>query len=145
MGLGNSNPFQCSCLENPRDRGAWWAPVYGVTQSRTWLKRLRGSSSNFNKMNSYFKKIWNLKMAKFNLKWILFSSTDILPYAVGKEVYKLGYEPPSVLALDVNYEVSCFFKKNFCIAVSITLRRLLNQYICLFNCKFSLKKSTDFH
>ena len=34
---GNGNPLQCSCLENPRDGGAWWAAVYGVTQSRTWL------------------------------------------------------------------------------------------------------------
>ena len=32
---GNGNPLQCSCLENPRDRGAWWAAVYGVAQSRT--------------------------------------------------------------------------------------------------------------
>ena len=32
---GNGNPLQCSCLENPRDGGAWWAVVYGVTQSRT--------------------------------------------------------------------------------------------------------------
>ena len=30
-------PLQCSCLENPRDRGAWWAAIYGVAQSRTWL------------------------------------------------------------------------------------------------------------
>ena len=35
IGEGNSNPFQCSCLENPRDRGAWWAAIYGVAQSRT--------------------------------------------------------------------------------------------------------------
>ena len=35
---GNGNPLQCSCLENPRDRGAWWAAVYGVAQSRTRLK-----------------------------------------------------------------------------------------------------------
>ena len=40
---GNGNPLQCSCLENPRDGGAWWAAVYGVAQGRT-LKRL-GSSS----------------------------------------------------------------------------------------------------
>ena len=39
-GEGNGNPLQCSCLENPRDRGAWWAAVYGVAQSRTRLKRL---------------------------------------------------------------------------------------------------------
>ena len=32
---GNGNPLQCSCLENPRDGGAWWAAVYGVAQSRT--------------------------------------------------------------------------------------------------------------
>ena len=45
-GEGNGNPLQCSCLENPRDRGAWWAAVYGVAQSRTQLKRLSSSSSN---------------------------------------------------------------------------------------------------
>ena len=39
-------PLQCSCLENPRDGGAWWAAVYGVAQSRTWLKRLSRSSSS---------------------------------------------------------------------------------------------------
>ena len=43
-GEGNGSPLQCSCLENPRDRGAWWAAVYGVTQSRTRLKRLSSSS-----------------------------------------------------------------------------------------------------
>ena len=36
---GNSNPLQCSCLENPRDGGAWWAAIYGVAQSRTRLKQ----------------------------------------------------------------------------------------------------------
>ena len=46
IGEGNGNPLQCSCLENPRDEGAWWAAVYGVTQSQTQLKRLRSSSSN---------------------------------------------------------------------------------------------------
>ena len=45
IGGGNDNPLQCSCLENPRDGGAWWAAVYGVTQSRTQLKRLSSSSS----------------------------------------------------------------------------------------------------
>ena len=39
-GEGNGNPLQCSCLENPRDGGAWWAAVSGVTQSWTWLKQL---------------------------------------------------------------------------------------------------------
>ena len=40
IGEGNGNPLQCSCLENPRDGGAWWAAVYGVAQSQTPLKRL---------------------------------------------------------------------------------------------------------
>ena len=46
IGEGNGNPLQWSCLENPRDRGAWWTAVYGVTQSRTRLKWLSGSSSS---------------------------------------------------------------------------------------------------
>ena len=45
IGEGNGNPLQCSCLENPRDSGAWWGAVYGVTQSRTRLKRLSSGSS----------------------------------------------------------------------------------------------------
>ena len=44
IGEGNGNPLQCSCLENPRDGEAWWAAVYGVTQSRARLKRLSSSS-----------------------------------------------------------------------------------------------------
>ena len=40
-GEGNGNPLQCSCLENSRDRGAWWTAVYGVAWSRTQLKRLK--------------------------------------------------------------------------------------------------------
>ena len=45
IGGGNGNPLQSSCLENPRDGGAWWAAVYGVAQSWTRLKRLSSSSS----------------------------------------------------------------------------------------------------
>ena len=45
IGEGNGNPLQCSCLENPRDGGAWWAAIYGVAQNRTRLKRLSSSSS----------------------------------------------------------------------------------------------------
>ena len=45
VGEGNGNPLQRSCLENPRDDRAWWAAVYGVSESRTRLKRLSSSSS----------------------------------------------------------------------------------------------------
>ena len=44
IGEGNGNPLQCSCLEDPRDGGAWWAAIYGVAQSQTRLKRLSSSS-----------------------------------------------------------------------------------------------------
>ena len=46
IGEGNGDPLQCSCLENPRDGGAWWAALYGVAQSQTGLKRLSSSSSS---------------------------------------------------------------------------------------------------
>ena len=46
IGEGKGNPLQCSCLENPREWGAWWAAIYGVSQSRTWLKRLSSSSGS---------------------------------------------------------------------------------------------------
>ena len=45
IGEGNGNPLQCSCLENPRDGGAWWAAIYGIAQSQTRLKRLSSSCS----------------------------------------------------------------------------------------------------
>ena len=45
IGEGNGNPLQYSCLENPRNGGAWWAAIFGVSQSRIWLKQLSSSSS----------------------------------------------------------------------------------------------------
>ena len=54
IGEGNGNPLQCSCLENPRDGGAWWAAVCGVAQSRTRLKRLSSSSSSRYRFSSPF-------------------------------------------------------------------------------------------
>ena len=53
IGEGNGNPLQCSCLENPRDRGAWWAAVYGVAQSWIRLKQLSSSSSS-----SWVLRVW---------------------------------------------------------------------------------------
>ena len=52
IGDGNGTPLQCSCLENPRDGGAWWAAVYGVAQSQTRLKWLSSSSSSSSSSNT---------------------------------------------------------------------------------------------
>ena len=48
IGEGNGNPLQCSCLENPRDGGAWWAAVNGVAQNRTRLKQLSSRMHMYN-------------------------------------------------------------------------------------------------
>jgi len=58
IGEGNGNPLQCSCLESPRDGGAWWAAIYGVAQSRTWLKRLSSSSSSSANYSKYQLKLF---------------------------------------------------------------------------------------
>ena len=71
-GEGNGNPLQCSCLENPRNGGAWWAAVYGVTRSQTRLKRLSSSSIsmwsisliNFRRLNLFWWIKWRLKIVQ---------------------------------------------------------------------------------
>ena len=75
IGEGNGNPLQCSCLENPRNGEAWWAAVYGVAQSWTWLKWLSSSSSSsssntyiglqFLKVKSFFNHQRRAKVATF--------------------------------------------------------------------------------
>ena len=73
IGEGNSNPLQCSCLENPRDWGAWWAAVFGVAQSRTRLKRLSSSSSSVSPLAD-----WKLDM--FYFLWLRWICQDQLPF-----------------------------------------------------------------
>ena len=82
IGEGNGNPRQCSCLENPREGGAWWAAVYGVAQSQARLKRLSSSSSKvtfvlgpiFNTLQYIFYNIHNVlsqcKRNNFIFKWM---------------------------------------------------------------------------
>jgi len=72
IGEGHGNPLQCSCLENPRDGGAWWAAVYGVTQSWTQLKRLNSSSSSSRRQgfNPWSRKIpWRRKWQPTPVCW----------------------------------------------------------------------------
>ena len=59
IGEGNGNPLQCSCLENPRDRAAWWAAIYGVTQSQTWLKRLSSSIDTLRGFSVFLTSLFN--------------------------------------------------------------------------------------
>ena len=64
IGEGNGNPLQCSCLENPRDGGAWWAAVSRIAQSRTRLKWLSSSSS---KNTAWIR--WKLKSDILKTHW----------------------------------------------------------------------------
>ena len=69
IGEGNGNPLQCPCLENPRDGGACWAAVYGVTQSRTRLKWLSSSSSR----NNDWVALWLSKLLIYTFNSVQFS------------------------------------------------------------------------
>ena len=73
IGEGNGNPLQCSCLENPRDRGASWVAVCGVVQSRTRLKRLSSSSSK-NDKHEIFKNVCGKYFNFRKFCWNTFSS-----------------------------------------------------------------------
>src|SRR5574337_1087417 len=75
IGEENGNPLQCSCLENPRDGGAWWAAVYGVAQSWTRLKRLSRSSSSSSKSPLDCKEIQPVH-SKGDQPWDFFGEND---------------------------------------------------------------------
>ena len=105
VGEGNGNPLHCSCLENPRDGGAWWAAIYGVTKSRTRLKWLSRSSSSLVVKNLPAKQekwIWSLgqedplekEMATHSssLVWVIWwrEDHDELPYMGLQRVGYIG-------------------------------------------------------
>ena len=86
---GNGNPLQCSCLENPRDGGAWWDAVYGVAQSRARLKQLSSSSSTYYQpevmlkiLQARLQHFMNFQMFKLDLEKV--EEPDIkLPTSIG--------------------------------------------------------------
>ena len=79
IGEGNGNPLQCSCLENPKDGGAWRAAVYGVAQSQTRLKRLSSSNKQTISSTAFFldidKPSQYTKEPTVNLKVISFQNS----------------------------------------------------------------------
>ena len=87
IGEGNGNLLQCSCLENLRDGGAWWAAINGVSQSRTWLKRLSSSSSRGKLGIIIAKRNPNIPHA-----WLL-SSVQLLvtPWTVAYQTLSMGF------------------------------------------------------
>ena len=111
IGEGNGNPLQCSCPENPRDGGAWWADVYGVAQSRSRLKRLsssKASSSTFRTLTSPYVNNRVFKLLQLSKKLGLVVS---LPYISHIQTYLYIYF--SVLQMNTmvvwtQVMISCF-------------------------------------
>ena len=95
-GEGNGNPLQYSCLENPRDRVACWAALYGVTQNRIWLKWLSSSSSSLS--SSWF----CLRLRTIRAQQIsMFYSYIVLLIYVNEPIYLIGNLP--FFKIHVNY------------------------------------------
>ena len=80
IGEGNGTPLQCSCLENPRDGGACWAAIYGVTQSRTRRKQLSSSSSS---MRTSVILDWESDLLKYDLML----TNYICHHLISKDMY----------------------------------------------------------
>ena len=103
IGEGNGNPLQCSCLENPRDEGAWWAAVSGVAESWTRLKQL-SSSSRLQPTGSSVHGILRARTSE----WVA------IPFSRGSYALKnfLGGKTTFVFVLPDDY--FCFIKITFC-------------------------------
>ena len=98
IGEGNGNALQCSCLENPRDRGTWWAAVSGVAQSRTRLKRLSSSKGSIKDRPFLVCKEQHNFLAVFNVDYISFVCLfagffSFVIAAFGISVAQLAMEP----------------------------------------------------
>ena len=108
IGEGNGNPLQCSCLENPRDGGAWWAAVYGVTQGWTQLKWF-SSSSSWILEEEYcqfcFVSIIHLENYKKKKKWQVVHRNRILE----KKILKVKCKIKELCSLQCSSKVPCLF------------------------------------
>ena len=99
IGEGNGNPLQCSCLENSRNGGAWWAAVYGVAQSWTWLKRL--SSSSRRKAGRDVN--WHLRVCCGDSKCAAFSAQNTFLPLFSNFLFTLQVNSPCICTcLEVN-------------------------------------------
>ena len=117
IGEGNGNPLQYSCLENPRDEGAWWVAVYGVAQSQTRLKRLSSTSSSRHS-NGRRKRNKRIQIEKEDIKLSLFPGNRV-PYLeikknAARKLVKLISESGQVARYKINTHKSvvCLYANN---------------------------------
>ena len=135
IGEGNGNPLWCSCLENPRDGGAWWAAIYGAAQSQTRLKWL-SSSSNFSvDFWSWYKIQGDTRLHHSSRKQLAERSWDKrevrnnLPFG-----YKGQYRASVEAGLNSLISPSCYYHMNLTILTYLmalnTFSHKHNQFLC---------------
>ena len=130
IGNGNGYPLQCSCLENPRDGGAWWAAAYGVTQSRTRLKRLSSSSSSSSNKCTTLIKDAKIVEARQGHKGIYGNSLYFLIHcSINLKLFQiimlilLNYYSE----LKNKYKINLIFLKYLCTFLTFVFLKLLKQ------------------
>ena len=120
IGEGNGNPLQYSCLENPRDGGAWWAAVYGVAQSRTQLQWLSSSSGHEG---------WSISC------WVRVHDATAQPYSPGNDqglqvpisvlftflLFLFALDFPSCQWAILSFLTSCFFSVVYALMISLPI------------------------
>ena len=157
IGEGNGNPLQCSCLENPRDGGAWWATVYGVAQSRTRLKRLSSSSSMlYHELLMLCKRVWLLRICVClkcvcGCEWV----GEVMTLSSHPSLSTRTEFSKNVSAL--SYTLNILSWHMVSIATTLLLCNILNQSLTIheqrsftlfsrhFNNKYRKLSLTDFH
>ena len=107
IGEGNGNPLQYSCLGNPRDRGAWWASLYGVARSWTWLRRLITEFCQENIpviANTFFQKhkrqlyTWTTPMVNTKIRLSVFSAVKDGESLYGEQKQDLGLTVTQIIS-----------------------------------------------
>ena len=112
IGEGNDNPLQCSCLEYPRDRGSWWAAIYGVAQNQTWLKWLSSSSlaascfCKFSRQGLLFSFNWCAHLIQYISMKLRFEYCNCYIYTIGHMHLTLHYSKTGCFA------IKCIIIKN---------------------------------
>ena len=131
FGGWNSNPLQCSCLENPRDGRAWWAAIYGVAQSQTRLKRLSSSSSKITADGDYSHEIKTLAPGKksydqprehFKKQRHYFADKDL-------SIQSYGFSSSHVWMWELDYKES-WTLKNWCFRTVVLEKTLESPLDC---------------
>ena len=142
IGEGNGNPLQCSCLENPRDGGAWWAVVYGVAQSRTRLKRISSSSSPFVGPPGY--KAWHGAQNLHNSGELLWYYCSPVCGSPTQQVWDLILSGlcPSYISHGFSFVSGCGV--SFLVGSSILLSTVAQQLVVIFYFNFINNSKPNF-